>query len=443
MQISVETEGALGKVLKVEVPEEKVSGEVENRLKTLSRTTRIQGFRTGKAPFKLIKSRFGPQVRDEVVGEIVRSSFQEAIEKEKLRPAATPRIDKISAETGKGITYTASFEILPEITLAPIEGLIIDKISVTVEEADIDRTIETLRRQRRTLKNADRKSTAGDVLTIDFRGAVDGAEFEGGTRNDFTVDLATRRLISGFEDGLLDRNAGDEFVLDLKFPEEYHIADLAGKPVQFAVTIKRVEEPILPEIDAAFLTALGIPDGSIEELRRQVREHMEAESKQAVTRKTRESVMEALFKANRFEIPGSLVAREIHQLQHQFEDGLKARGLAGDQFPEMKNESFFDAEARKRVTLQLVVGEIIRTNDLKADPARVRAIIEGTASGYQDPAAFINWYYSDPERHAEVEVIALEEAVVDWVAAKAGSREVKLTFDELTKKGQTETGRSL
>jgi len=429
----------LGKILKVEVPEEKVVGEVENRLKTLSRTTRIQGFRPGKAPFKLIKSRFGPQVRDEVVGEIVRSSFQEAIEKEKLRPAATPRIDKLSAESGKGIAYTASFEILPEITLTPCESLVIEKVSVTIEEADIDRTIEILRQQRRTLKDANRKATSIDVLTIDFRGTVDGTEFEGGTRSDFTVDLATRRLISGFEDGLLDRNTGDEFVLDLKFPEGYHMADLAGKPVQFAVTVKLVQEPVLPEIDTAFLTALGIADGGVEELRRQVREHMEAESKQAVTRRTRESVMEALFNANRFEIPDSLVARESHQLLHNFEAGLKARGLAVDQFPEMNNESFFEAEARKRVALQLVVGEIIRSNDLKADPARVRSIIESTASGYQDPAAFINWYYSDPERHAEIEAIALEEAVVDWVMAKAGTKEVKLTFDELTKKGQTET----
>src|SRR3972149_4361606 len=236
MHISVETEGTLGKILKVEVPEEKVSGEVENRLKTISRTTRIQGFRPGKAPFKLIKNRFGPQVGEEVVGEIVRASFQEAVQQEKLRPAAMPQIDTLAAEQGQGIVYTASFEVLPDITLAPCEGLVVEKIIAAVAEPDVDRTIEVLRQQHRTLRNVERGSKTGDVLTIDFHGTVDGVEFEGGSRKDFQVDLANKRLIDGFENGLLGRKSGDEFVLELKFPEQYHIADLAGKPVHFSVT---------------------------------------------------------------------------------------------------------------------------------------------------------------------------------------------------------------
>ena len=439
MHISVETEGTLGKILKVEVPEEKVSGEVENRLKTISRTTRIQGFRPGRAPLKLIKNRFGPQVREEVVGEIVRTSFQEAVQQEKLRPAATPRIDTLAADQGQGIVYTASFEVLPDITLAPCEGLVVEKIIAAVAEPDVDRTIEVLRQQHRTLRNVERGSKTGDVLTIDFHGTVDGVEFEGGSRKDFQVDLAYKRLIDGFEDGLLGRKSGDEFVLELKFPEQYHIAELAGKPVQFSVTVRVVSEPVLPGVDDEFIAALGIAAGGIEELRKQVRGHMEAELQQAMKRRTRDSVMEVLLNANRFEVPGSLVARERHSLMHQFEAGLKARGLNADQFAEVKSESFFEEEARKRVVLQLVVAELVSTNELKADPARVRAIIESAASGYQDPAAFINWHYSDPERYGQIESLALEEAVVEWVTARAGSIDVKMTFDELTKKGQTET----
>jgi trigger factor len=437
MQISVESNGALEKTLKVTLPEEKVTGEVENRLKSLTRTTRIQGFRPGKVPYKVVKQRFGSRVRDEVVGELIQSSFQEAVVQENLRPAGTPEIGSLEAETGNGIVYTAKFEVFPDFELTPCEQLEIEKPVCEVTDADIDKMLEVLREQRKTLQDVDREAAGNDVVNIDFTGFSEEKEFTGGAQTNFNVDLGNRRMIDGFEDGLVGKKAGDEFILHLKFPDKYHNEELAGKPARFSIKINRVQEGVLPDINEDFLEQFGVKEGGIEELRTQIREHMEREKDQAVKGRIRDAVMDALYDANKVELPNTLVTREQHRMKAQFESNLKAQGLPADQFHQDGDDTVFSEEARKRVALQLVVAELIKSNDLKADAAKVRAIIESNAANYQDPAAIINWYYADRNRLAEIEAIALEEAVVDLVTSRAGTKDVKLTFDECTNKRQT------
>jgi len=439
MQVTVESNGALEKTLRVQVPEEKIAGEVENRLKSLSKTTRIQGFRPGKVPIKLIKQRFGAKVRDEVIGEIIQSSFYEAITQEKLRPAGTPEIGPLDTEQGQGIAYTAKFEVIPELELSAFEELEIDQASCEITEEDINRMIEVLREQRKTLQEVEREAGAEDTIDIDFKGRIDGELFEGGESTGLKLELNSKRFIDGFEEGLIGKKAGEEIVLDLKFPENYHNKELAGKPVQFDVTVNSVHEAVLAELDEPFFTEFGVKEGGLEAFRVQIREHMQRESEQALKRRFRDAVMDAVHEANDVELPVTLVDQEKHRMKHQFEDNLKAQGISLDDLNTGDDDSMFDSQARKQVALQLIIADLINKEGIKADPAKVRSIIEKNAENYEDSSAIVNWYYSDKSRLAEIEAMALEEEVVDWVVQKATIKPVNLTFDECMNKGQTES----
>jgi trigger factor len=440
MQVSVVSTGSLKREMKVEVPEERIASEVENRLKSLSRTTKIQGFRQGKVPFKVIENRYGKQVRMEVVGEVVQASFYEAVRQQNLRPAGRPYIDPLSAEQGKGLSYTAVFEVMPEFKLADAAKLEIEKPVCEVSESDYTKMVEVLRKQRRTLRPVEREARQGDTVDIDFDGRVDGEPFEGGTATDFKVELGLNRLIAGFEDGLLAKKAGDQVRLDLKFPEPYQSEKLAGKPVVFEVKIKQVFEPVLPELNQEFFTNFGVKEGGEEAFKKEVMQQMQREASDAGRMRLRDVVMNALYRENTIELPESLVHEEAHNLYHQFEDRMKAYGIqpkAGADTDHNHDLSMFQEQARKRVALQLVVMEIIRAQQLKADPVKVRTVIEKNASSYQDPGSVINWYYSDKQRMAEAESVVLEDEVIDWICKTAKVNPVNVTFDELMNKGQT------
>ena len=439
MQVSVESKGALEREMRVEVPEERIASEVDSRLKSLSRTTRVRGFRPGKAPFKVIEQRYGDQVRREVIGEVMQASFYEAVSREKLRPAGRPAIEPLPAPGGQGLVYTARFEVFPEVKLANVEKLEIRKPVCTIGDADVDKMIETLRRQRRRMVAVERAAGDGDVVEVDFEGRIGGEPFEGGAAKGFRVEIGSGSLIDGFEDGLKGVGKGEDRTLPLRFPDDYGKSDLAGKEVEFSVHVNQVSEYVLPELNAEFFAEFGVKDGDEQAFRKEVREHMEREAAVAARNRQRDAVMDALHAAHEVELPASLIRQEQHQLQHQFEANLKAYGIKLPEGQAQGDESRFEEQARKRVALQIIVAELIRDKELKADPAKVRALIEKNAESYEDPSAVISWYYADPKRLSEVEAVALEDAVIDFVAEHARSAEAPVSFDELMNKGQTES----
>jgi len=436
MQVSVESTGPLEKRLKVEVPEEKIATEVQNRLQSMIKTTRIKGFRQGKVPLKVIQKQYGSKVRQEVIGEVMQNSLYEAITQEKLQPATRPELEDFDTEQTEGLVFTAKIEILPEITISPVEELAIEKPVCKVSDDDVDKMIEIVRKQHRKPEAVEREAAENDSVVIDFTGRIDGEEFEGGTAKDFSLELGAKRFIEGFEDGLIGARVGDKRVLKLKFPEEYANKALAGKDTEFEVDVKVVNELVLPELDSELFATLGVTEGGLEEFRAEVRKNMQRESEQATLTRVKESVMEKLYEANKMDLPATLLANEVTRLQTQYKSTLLQQGFNAEDIP-MGDPSMINGEAEKRVTLQLLVADIIKTNGIKVDPAKVRAMIEKAAVGYEDTSEVINWYYSDKNRLAEVEALALEEEVINWILGKAQVNETELAFDALINKGQT------
>jgi len=437
MQVSVESTGPLERRLKVEVPEEKIATEVQNRLQSMTKTTRIKGFRQGKVPLKVVQKQYGAKVRQEVISEVMQNSLYEAITQEKLQPATRPELEDFDTEQTEGLVFTAKIEVLPEITISPVEELTIEKPVCKVSDDDIDKMIEIVRKQHRKPEAVEREAVEDDSLVIDFIGRIDGEAFKGGTAKDFSLELGAKRFIEGFEDGLIGARAGDKRVLKLKFPEEYANKAVAGKDAVFEVDVKFVNELVMPELDSELFATLGVTEGGLEEFRAEVRKNMERESEQATLTKVKESVMEKLYQANKIDLPATLVANEVTQLQTQYKSTLLQQGLSEKDIP-MGDVSMFKEQAEKRVTLQLLVADIIKINGIKVDPAKVRAMIEKAAVGYEDTSEVINWYYSDKNRLAEVEALALEEEVINWIMEKAQVNETELAFDALINKGQTE-----
>lgn len=437
MQVSVENLGPLQRRLRIEVPEERIASEVQNRLKSLSRTTRIDGFRPGKVPFKLLQQRFGQQVRAEVIGETVQHSFYEAVTQEQLRPAGTPAIEPLETAAGSGLTYTATFEVYPEVELAAVDQLQLERPVCDIGEADIDRMIEVLRKQQRQLQPVERPLAADDMAVVDFTGRVDGEVFEGGKAEDFQVEIGAHRLIPGFEEGLIGAAPGETRTLKLSFPDDYHRADLAGRPVEFEVTIKEVREPKLPELDAAFFESFGVKEGGEEAFRSEVRRNMEREAEQSIRGRLKQVVMDALHKAHEVELPGALVETEQQRLLEQAKAQLQQYGASQSQLEGMSADTYAE-QARKRVSLQLIISELIKAHEIKIEPQEVRALIEKTAAGYEEPEAVVNWYYADRSRLAEAEALVLEDKLVDWIVSQAKVTDKPLTFDALMNKGQTE-----
>ena len=440
MQVSVENTGPLERKLRIEIPEDRIASEVQNRLQSLSKTTKVQGFRPGKVPFKVVEKRFGSRVRQEVIGEVLQSSFYEALAKEKLQPASRPTIDPMDAEQGQGLKFTATFEIYPEIDLAPVEKLKIEKLVCQISDEDVEKMIEVIRKQHQQLKPVDRKAKNGDFLTVDFKGTIGGEAFEGGEASDFKIELGSKRFITGFEEGLVGAKSGDQLTLNLVFPDDYHNKALSGKPVVFEVSVKEVREPELPELNDELFSIMGIKEGGIDAFIAEVRRNMESEVEQAVLNSTKSHVLDALYSANKVELPKNLVTTEAGRLREQFQSRLQMQGINMDHQQDTEAEvKAFTAQAQKKVTLQLIMTDIVKKQQIKADPTQVRTMIENVARSYDDPNEVINWYYGDSNRLAEVEALALEDEVVKWVLSKADVSDKQLSFDDLMNKRQTET----
>ena len=436
MEVSLENPGGLQRRLQIAVPEEQITIQVQNRLENLSKTTRVQGFRPGKVPLKVIQKRFGDRVRQEVVGEVVQSTFQEAIVKEKLRPAGMPTIDTINSNQGEGLSYTATFEVYPELELAPFENIEIEKPVVSVTDSDLDKMIGVLQKQNSTLEKCDREASEKDVLLIDFEGKLDGETFAGGSATDFNVEIGSKRLISGFEDGLVGAKAGDNLDLNLQFPDDYQKTELAGKPVTFSVTVKEVKEVKLPELNDDFFKLFGVSSGGEDSFRKEVRANMEREAENGCKNRVRDSILDKLFEHNQFELPRVMLEAESTRLNNEMKERIKSQGMDVDVLDKM-DKSVYEEQAKKRVSLQLILSEIIKLNGMQADPNKVRAMIETQAQSYEDPGAIINWYYADKSRLSEVEALALEDEVIDWILGKCKVKDVEISFDEIMNTGQT------
>lgn len=428
MQVSVEETGSLERRLNVAVPQERIEKEVQNRLQRLSRTAKVKGFRPGKVPMKVIAQQYGKQVRDEVVGEVIQSTYFEAVNQEKLQPAGMPTIEPKVMEQGKDLEYTATIEVMPKVELAEVAGAKLEKTVAEVTDEDLEKMMESLRQQRASWKEVKRKAKKGDRLNIDFKGTIDGEEFSGNTGNNVPVTIGSGRMIDGFEKGLTGAKAGEELTLDLQFPEDYAHKEVAGKPVQFKVKVNKVEAPELPEIDEEFAKSFGIGDGSLESLRQEVRQNMEREMKQAIAARNKQVAMDTLMELNKVEIPAALVNQEAESLKRQMMQQMYTpQGKSGVDL----DASMFKEQAERRVSLGLLLSELIKAKDIKVGEEQLRAKVEEIASTYEKPEEVVNWYFADKKRLSEIETLALEDAVVDWVFAQGKVSEKKSSFDEV------------
>ncbi|MDV2857445.1 trigger factor [Oceanimonas sp. CAM02] len=431
MQVSVETTQGLERRLTITVPADQVSGEVNSRLRQLAKTRRIDGFRPGKAPLTVIKKMFGPSVEADVAGELMQRNFFEAVMSEKLNPAGMPTMEPTPIKTGEDFTFTATFEVYPEVEVKGLDAVAVEKPQAEVTDADLDNMIDTLRKQHADWTEADRAAEDGDRVTMNFVGSVDGEEFEGGKADDFVLVLGSGRMIPGFEDGLLGKRAGDEFTIEVTFPEEYHAENLKGKPASFAITLTKVEAQQLPELTEEFVKRFGIADGSVDGLKAEVRKNMERELAQALKASVKEQVIDGLLEQNQVEVPQSLINSEVDTLRKQAMQ--RFGGLDAKNAPELPAELFKD-QAERRVRVGLVLGELIKTNEIKADDAKVQEIITSMASAYEDPSEVVAYYNDNPQLLENVRSLAVEDQAIEFVLSQAKVTDKQVSFDEVMNK---------
>jgi trigger factor len=429
MQTSIETLSPLERRLNVDVPAEQIDKEVEQRLKKLSRTVRLAGFRPGKVPLKIVAQHYGPQVRSEVIGDAVQKALSDAVREQNLRVAGYPRIERKQGGDDTQISFSAVFEVYPEIQLGDISAARIERPVSPVGDAEVDKTLGILRKQRSSWESVTRASRSGDRLTADFTGRIDGNEFDGGKGTDVALVLGEGRMLPEFEAGLSGVAAGEQKTFPVTFPADYAGKEVAGKTASFDVAVKKVEEPKLPEVNAEFAKSLGVSDGDTAKMREEIKANVEREVKKRVDNDLKQKVMQALIDSTRLELPKSLVEMEMQRLVQQTRADLESRGMKMDRLP--VNPEAFEQQARRRVALGLILGELVKTHGLAARPEQVRARVEEHAQSYEQPAEVVKWLYSEPQRLSEFEGLAVESNVVNWVLGHARVEDKAIGFDEL------------
>ncbi len=433
MQVSVEATKGLERKMTVHVPAERVESEVDNRLRRLGRTAKVKGFRPGKVPFNVVRQQYGPQVREDVLQELLRQTYSEALQQQKLRPAGAPAIDPVSMSEGEGLRYTATFEVYPDVTLKKTEGLKVERQTAEVTDADVDAMVERMRKQRGEWKTVARAAATGDRVVIDFHGKLKGEDFPGNKGEKMPVELGGGRMVEDFEKNLAGIKAGDEKSFDVKFPKDYHADDLKGQKVVFTVKAHEVQELTLPEVDEEFCRQFGVQEGGIAKLREDVRAHMQRELDAALRRQSKEKVLDALVEANKVELPNALVDEEIHSMQH---DMAKRMGMGDKADPHQLPRDLFEERARTRVSLGLLLGEFIKDKALTASKEKVDALLEDSAAGYPDPAEAVRSYRKNANIMRQVEAMALEEQAVDLLLETATIKDKPASFDEVMNAGQ-------
>jgi trigger factor len=430
MQVSVENTGNLGRSMTVSIPAAEVEEKIQARLKNLARNAKLPGFRPGKAPLKIIDAHYGEQALQEVAGSLIESSLHEAFSQENLVPAGTPEIEPGTMERGKDIEYKVNFDVYPDIQKLDLKGVQIERPACEITDEDIDRTVETMRRQRVTYNPVERPAQDGDQVTVDFKGTVGGEPFAGGEADDYQLVLGQGQFLQEFEKGVLGSSAGEERTVTVDFPADYHGQEVAGKNVEFKIRVKQVAEPELPEVNEEFVKSFGIEDGDIDAFRREIADNLARERDERISRLTRSRVIDALIRQNEIDVPGKLVEGEIDAMIAMNRSMLQQQGVPTEQFDPDREQ--YRADAERRVKIGLIFSEIVRANGLKADQNKVKERIEKMAASYEQPEAFVQWYYSNRERMQQIESTVLEEQVVELLLEDADSKETQISLQELT-----------
>lgn len=430
MQVSVETTEGLERKLTIAIPGDRVDTAVNARLQEAAQTIRLNGFRQGKVPLKVVKNKFGKGVRQEVVGELMNQTYFEAIAQESLKPAGQPRIEPTSMDEGKDVEFVAVFEVYPEIELPDFAVIKAERLVAEVLDDDIDEMIETLRKQRQTWVPVERAAADGDMVNIDYVGKKEGEEFQGGKAAGQNLVLGSERMIPGFEDGVIGKSAGDDFTLQLKFPDEYHSEELAGAEVEFELKLNTVSEQSLPEVNKDFFKSFGVEEGGMEAFREEVSNNMQREMKTASRNKLKTTLMDALISDLEVAIPAALMSNEIHQLKHQ-----TVQQMGGGQGfdPHSMPDELFREQAKRRVTLGLILGEVISQQGIQADAEKVRDAVEEIAATYESPEEVVKWYYSNEEQLQGIESSVIEDQVFDYIIEQAQVSDKEVSYQDVIK----------
>lgn len=422
MQVSVETTGNIDRKMTVVVPAAQVDQLVATRLQSMAKSVRIDGFRPGKVPMAVVRQRYAEAVRYEVVEKLLGSTFQQAAGQEGLRVAGLPDIDLTTMEEGKDLEYVASFQVYPDVVIAGVETLAVTRPVAEITDADLDKMIDTIRGQNKDWEDVGRAAQTGDMVSVDFDGTLGGEAFDGGAAQDYSVELGAGRMLKDFEDGLLGMTAGDVKTIDVAFPEDYHAENLKGQTAQFKLTMKRVREAVLPAVDEDFIKKFGVEDGSVDSFRAEVKKNMQRELDNALKSQVKQQVMDGLAELHNVELPRALVSDEIRYIREEFSQNT---GTKADNMP----DELFAPQAERRVKLGLLVGEILRQNDLKRDQARVDAMLEQVSATYEDPEALKNYYRTNRQAMQTIEAAVMEEMIVEWVLEKATVTDESRDFD--------------
>ena len=425
------TAPALERRLDVAVPLRDIEGEVQKRLSNLAKTVKVPGFRPGHVPIRMVEQQYGPQVRSDVITEAVQTRFNDAVRTQNLRVAGSPRIEPHPSPTkpGEALEFSAVFEVFPEITMGDLSGVTIERPQVDVTEADIDRTVEVLRRQHAQWSDAGRGAQDGDRVVVDFTGTIDGVEFAGGQARDFTITLGEGRMLPEFEAALAGMVAGGQTTFPLTFPADYHGKEVAGKTAQFTLTAKQVLAPALPALDEAFAKGFGVASGQIADLRAEIAQNLEMELARKVESVVKDQALAALRAKATFVPPRSLVDEEATAMARRMLESMRQQGMKAEDVtvtPDM-----FRAQAEDRVVIGLVLGDLVRNHGLAATREQVRERVEAAARTYEQPEAVIRWHYEKPERLVEFETAALEKNVVDWVLSRTRVVDRPTSFEAL------------
>jgi len=421
---NVETLGTLERRVSMAIAADDIERKVDERLKKLARSVRMPGFRPGKVPLKLIAQTYGPQVRSEVLGDAVQKAFTDVVKEANLKVAGYPRIEKKT-----DFEFSATFEIYPEVKVGDLAGATLERPSLEVDDAAVEKTVQILRKQRTRFEPAERPAKDGDRIAVDFKGTLEGQAFPGGEASDFVFTLGEGRMLPEFEAAARGMSAGEQKTFELAFPADYHGKEVAGKTASFAMTLKKIEEPRLPELDAEFAKTLGVADGDLAKMRAEIRANVEREAKKRVASKVKEQALQALLAATPLEVPKALIGMEATSMAERAVADLKARGVNPEQVP--INPQAFEEAARRRVALGLIISELKQSENLGPKPVEVRALVEQEAQSYESPAEVVKWFYMQPQRLSEMEALALETNVVKWVLTKAKVLDKPVTFDEL------------
>jgi trigger factor len=432
MQVSLETTSGLERRLTVGVPADQVENEVENRLKQAARSVSIKGFRKGKVPLSVVKQRFGAGIRQEVVGDVISRSFYAAVQKENVKPAGQPSIQPKQLAAGQDLEYVATFEVYPSVTLSDLSAYEITKYKAEVTEADVDNMIEVLRKHQATWSVVERAAAEGDQVNINFVGTKGGVEFAGGKADNHTLVLGSKSMIPGFEEGIVGMKAGEQKVIAVTFPEDYQAEELKGAAAEFNITVNSVSEAQLPELKKEFFQKFGVEKGGEKQFRKEVKANMDRELANALKAKVKVQVMDALIASHETEVPKALIANEIQVLRNQMMQRFGGQQQNFD-IKSLLPDTMFQEEASRRVTLGLIVGEIVKSAKLKPDAKRVRTMIEEIASTYQEPKEVVEYYNANQELLAGIESAVLEDQVVDHILAQAKVSEVETNYDEIIK----------